>query len=129
MRNLSLFSDLSAEVRQVQALFYINAVLWLVFGAATILRISTINPGAQALMATLAVLMFGNVFALLIGGMVLDKRTRWAYALAMTVLLINTALTITDDFGLFDAIVLVLNVATLWFLAKMAGWYWRKQAS
>jgi len=125
--NFPLFSESSEAVRRVQAFFYLNAVIWLVFGAAAILRLNALHPNALGVMAGLALLMFGNVLALLSGGMVLGKRNRWGYVLALLVLLANIVLAIADDFGYFDFIALALATITLWSLLKLTPWYWQQQ--
>lgn len=124
--NLPLFSESSEAVRRVQSLFYLNAVIWLVFSTAAILRLNTLHPNALGLMAGLALLMFGNVLALLVGGIVLGKQKRWGYLLALLVLLANIVLTIADDFGYFDFIALALATITLWSLLKLTPWYWQR---
>ncbi|MBI1295044.1 hypothetical protein GC175_08805 [bacterium] len=124
--SLPLFTELSEAVRRVQSLFYLNAVIWLVFGAAAILRLNALHPNALGVMSELALLMFGNVLALLVGGMVLGKRKRWGYLSALLVLVANIVLAIADDFGYFDFIVLALATITLWFLLKLTPWYWQR---
>jgi lysylphosphatidylglycerol synthetase-like protein (DUF2156 family) len=125
--NLPLFSESSEAVRRVQSLFYLNAVIWLVFSTAAILRLNALHPNAFGMMTGLALLMFGNVLALLVGGMVLGKRNRWGYVLALLVLLANIVLAIADDFGYFDFIVLALATITLWSMLKLTPWYWQRE--
>jgi glucose-6-phosphate-specific signal transduction histidine kinase len=53
-------------------------------------------------------MMIGNAGMLLFVGWRIGRRRRRIYYMALIVLLVNVALTLADDFGPFDFIILVL---------------------
>jgi lysylphosphatidylglycerol synthetase-like protein (DUF2156 family) len=52
--------------------------------------------------------MIGNAGMLLLAGWGLGSRHRPIYNMALIVLLVNIVLTLADDFGIYDFIILVL---------------------
>jgi len=58
-------------------------------------------------------LMFGNAFILLLAGIGLAERTRLTFLFAFLILSVNSLLTITDQVGLIDLLILALNLLTL----------------
>jgi hypothetical protein len=107
-------------VRVAQVLFFINAAIWLLIGAISLFRISTGNP-ATALV--IAILMLGNVGAMLAAGLGLGRRPRLFYHFGIAVLAINILLTITDEFGMLDFITLMIDVALLGLLIATRSQY------
>jgi hypothetical protein len=100
----------------VQALFFLNAAIWLAFGIGSLVRLAHRNPDQPITAAVVAILMFGNVGAMLGAGLGLGRRRRWLYTLALLVLAVNIILTVTDRFGIFDLITLIIDVALLGLL-------------
>ena len=101
------------SVFAAQALFIINAVIWLFFGFAGILRLAN---GTETLVITLwviTILMFGNVGAMLLAGFWLGKRSRWAFVFALAVLIVNLLLTFTDQVGFFDILTALIDFGLL----------------
>ena len=80
-------------VKTAQAIFRLNAVIWLVFGIISLVRLAG-NPTHQTIT-------------------LISKRNQWLYLIALTVLLGNIILTFTDQFGLFDLITLVIDLILL----------------
>jgi MFS family permease len=96
-----------------QALFYMNAVIWLVFAIASIAGILIHNP-EQALMSWLiAILMLGNAAALLLSGVLMPRSGRPGFLFALAVVLANIMLTFTDQFGTLDLITLLMDLLLL----------------
>jgi hypothetical protein len=60
--------------------------------------------------------MYVNAFVMMFIAWGIGRRQRAYYYLALAVILANILLTITDEFGLFDLIVLLLNLAILFLL-------------
>ena len=104
-------------VKTAQRLFVLNAAIWLVIGVTSLIRY-TDDKGSDntATMVIIAVMMFGNVAAMLVSGWGLDKRRRWLYGLALGVLTVNILLTVTDQVGLADLITLIIDLILLWIL-------------
>ena len=100
-------------VKTAQAIFRLNAVIWLVFGIISLVRLAG-NPTHQTItLFVVASLMFVNVGAMLLSAWLISKRNQWLYLIALTVLLGNIILTFTDQFGLFDLITLVIDLILL----------------
>lgn len=109
-------SMLPRRIRVAQALFFLNAAIWVLFGIASVLRLSAATSANALTAVVVAVLMFGNAAAMLWSGVTIARRQKRFYALALAVLLINIVLTFTDQFGLFDLLTLLLDVALLGIL-------------
>ena len=109
-----------------QVLFYLNAVIWSALGVASLLRFDKANPSFVSTATIIAMMMFGNAGAMVISGIGLGTRRRGFYVLALAVLLINILLTFTDEFGLFDFLTLVLDLAILALLIATGKRYVRR---
>jgi hypothetical protein len=110
-------------IRLLRILFFLYALVWLVFAAITLLRLLPGGPD-QALMAgILAALMLGNAAALAVAGWGLGRGGRLAWFFALAVLLANTVLTFTDQMGVWDWLVLALEVVMLAMLLSTARSY------
>jgi hypothetical protein len=103
-------------VRLAQALFYLNAIIWLLFGVMSLFRMADRNPESSVTLTILAILMFVNVGAMLFCALTIGKGRKWFYFLALAVLALNIVLSITDEFGFFDFLVLALDVLLLGLL-------------
>ncbi len=99
-----------------QALFIFNAVVWLIFGIASILRLADGSSVPSVTLWAIAILMLGNVGAMLIAGLWLGRQSRGALVFALAVLVVNIILTFTDQVGFFDLITALLDFAILGFL-------------
>lgn len=100
-------------------LFVINAAIWIAFGTSTLVRME----GQGVVAWVLAVLMFGNAGAMLLSGWGLAKQKGSFFYLAVAVLAVNIVLTITDEFGPFDLIVLLIDLALLVLLIETRARY------
>lgn len=100
-------------VRAVQVLLILNTAVWLTFGIISLLRLSLQNPEQIGVLSIVAVLMFGNVAALLLAAWLLSWQPKWGFYVALAVLLVNIVLTFTDQFGLFDLLTLLLDLTIL----------------
>lgn len=74
------------------------------------------KPDQSTVMLGIAILMFGNVGALILCGLIVGKRSRWAFLFALVVLSVNIVLTVTDQFGLIDLITMLIDLAILGLL-------------
>jgi hypothetical protein len=102
-----------------QALFFLNAAIWLAFGVAALIRMkdSQLQPVAALVVG---ILMFGNAAAMLLCGIFIGRGNRLWFNLAAAVLAINILLTFTDQVGLLDWITLAIDLLLVGFL--MAAW-------
>lgn len=103
-----------ASVRAAQALFFVNAAIWLILGVATLVRMSVGLDRASALIV--ATLMAANAGAMLVAGIGVRRRRRLFYFFALAVLAVNIVLTVTDEFGLLDLATLLIDLVLLGLL-------------
>ena len=122
-------SETPFYVRVAQALFFTNAAIWLVFGVVSLIRMGSGNPDFMITALIIAVLMFGNVGAMLVCGIGIRTRRRLFYYLAIVVLAINIVLTFTDQVGAFDVITVVVDLLLLGLLIATRKLYFRPAVS
>lgn len=103
-------------VKTAQILFFVNAAIWLLIGSVSLTRIFANSSGQHVTAWVIAILMIGNVAAMLIAGIGIGKRKRWLYYFGILVLFVNIILTITDQFGIVDFVTLVIDVLLLGLL-------------
>ena len=112
-------------IRITRWLFILNALIWLVFGITSILRMSRANPEHTFTMWVVAILMFSNAAAMLVSGIGITTQRRIFYLFALAVLGVNIVLTFTDQFGLFDFITLVIDIIILALLVASRRSFFR----
>jgi hypothetical protein len=115
-------------VRAAQALFYLNAAIWLLFGIWSLARLAGGESGMVITLLVVALLMFGNVAAMLCCGWGLSRPQRRWYYLALAVVVVNVVLTVTDQFGLFDLITLLVDLVLLGLLLAVRKRYTNPRA-
>ena len=112
-------------VSVVITLFFLllNALIWLSFGAIVAADLHPALPDLPQINLIMASLAFMAGFFLLGMMILLGKRNRWAYFLSLAALLFIMLLTINDDFGLVDLVVLILEIIPFVLLIKDGKWY------
>ena len=103
-------SKLPNLITAAQSLFYLNAIIWLAIGVASLIRMSNDSPELVVIMGVIAALMFGNAAAMVWSGFGLGKGGKYYYFVALAVISINIILTVTDEFGIYDLITLVIDM-------------------
>jgi hypothetical protein len=99
--------------KTTQRLFFLNALIWLAFGIATLVGVGARNPGQPWMLAVIGALMFGNAAAMALAGWGIG-RGGWLWMLvALAVLGVNILLTFTDQVGLLDWLTLAIDLAIL----------------
>ncbi len=117
-----------ATVSVALLLLLLNALVWLAFA---IIVASGAHPSMHVgdqvrwIMAILALLVAGVLLGLCI---FIRRNNRIAYYLTLALLLVTSFLTITDQFGLSDLIVLAVMVIPLGLLIKDRAWYLQRDA-
>ena len=111
------------SVKAAQILFILNAIIWLLFGIVSLVQITTNGSEQQIVALVIAILMFGNVGAMLLAGIGLGTRRRLFFYFGIVVLAVNIILTFTDQFGVFDCVTLVLDVILLGLLIATRSQY------
>lgn len=120
---MSAISKRSNPSETAKALFLVNAAIWLLIGVATLARTAAIGSGQLAMMLLIAILMFGNVGAMVVASIGIGKRKRWAFYFGCSVLLVNIVLTFTDQFGFLDLITVVFDLLLLGLLVVTRSHY------
>lgn len=85
------------------------------FGVGSLLRIR-VNPDRIGLYLFYALAMFGDAVVMLFCYLQLSRRTKIAFPLAASVLVLNVVLTIFDQVGWVDVLFVLLNLSILTFL-------------
>jgi hypothetical protein len=97
-----------------RGLFLLLALIWSLLALLSLLRPPS---GMTATMIWLIVgLMAGNVLALLLSAWGLGRGGRWLYRFALTVVVANLLLSVTDEFGPLDLLSLLLDSLLLLLL-------------
>jgi len=100
-------------IRFISRLFYVTAGIWILFALVTASRGIGDTGGAFAGHVILAGLMVINAGLLAFTGWGILRRRRPFYYLGIFILVLNIVLTITDDFGLSDLLILILYLILL----------------
>ena len=97
-------------LRATQILFCINATTMLFVGVLTIIRSPQSSLGLTIFTAILML-----IDATLLAGctLIIAKRQKWPNLAAVTILITNILLTVLDEFGLVDMIVLIMFIVNL----------------
>lgn len=109
-------------------LILLNALIWLAFAIIVATGLHPAIPNSslvRGVTATLASLTSG---ALLLLSILLKKRYTLAFYLTLALLLLISFLTITDEFGIYDLIVLLITLIPLILLIKDRAWYLNQES-
>jgi hypothetical protein len=103
--------EVEVSVRIARWLFVLLGLIWLVFGIWSIIRIGDYGGNISVVMLVIiAILMFVNSAVLIWIGWGIGRGQRIYYYFGLLVLAGNIFLTLTDEFEIFDVLVLVLAV-------------------
>ena len=100
-----------------RSLFFINAAVWLIFGALGLMRaLANTNDWRMIL----SVLMITNAAVMAWFGVKIVRAQDHIIFFAIIYMALNVVLSVTDQFGWIDALILLLNliVLGLLFVAK-----------
>ena len=93
--------------------FVILGVIWFLFGVYSMIRITGGSTSLSNFGWIIAGLMFVNGAVLIWIGWGLREARRFYFYLALLVLVGNILLTITDEFGIFDLVTLIIAISLL----------------
>lgn len=96
-----------------QILCYLSAAIWLILGIISLGKLQQDQAVPVVVLFLMAVMMLINAAVFMVSGYGLGKRNRWLYYLGLAVVSVNLVLTVTDQVGFYDWIVLVINVVLL----------------
>ena len=111
------------RLKIAQNLFYLNAVIWLAFGLYTLFGMAGRYPDQTITVYIIGFLMLGNVGAMALSGFLIGKPRKLFYYFGVFVLVINIILTVTDQFGIFDLLTLLLDLVLLALLISLRQQY------
>ncbi len=103
----------------------INSLVWLVFGVIIAVNAHPALPAqplVKGIMAFLSIAIAGFLLTLFF---FIRKHNRLAYFLTLACFIVTSLLSIFDDFGLADLVVLVINLIPILLLLKDRNWYLR----
>jgi lysylphosphatidylglycerol synthetase-like protein (DUF2156 family) len=101
----------------------LNILVWLALGVIIAANAHPTLPDLPLVKGTMAFLAFVTAFILLGLFIFLSKRNWIAYFLALALFVATSLLTIFDEFGLADLVVLTINIAPIVLLIKDRAWY------
>lgn len=117
-------SNLPALVAAARWLFILLGVIWLLFGAWSITRMSVSSGNlSSTMLGIITILMFFNAALLIWFGWRTGKGQKLYYYFGVLVLAGNIILTLTDEFGIFDLIVLILVIGLMVLLIFTRSMY------
>jgi hypothetical protein len=94
--------------------FFLNAAVWLAFGVASLLT-RALSDGSP-LHWVITVLMVANAMVMLWFGVKIVSGGKRIFFLGILYVALNVVLSITDQFGWIDALILLLNLCLLGLL-------------
>jgi hypothetical protein len=106
-----------------QALFVFSAFAWLLFAVYTLLGMDSADASQSTTMWMIGVLMLLNTGVMVWVAAGLGKQQRRSYWLAVALLAINLVLTVTDQMGLYDWLILGLDAGILALLLATGKHY------
>ena len=95
-------------------MFILIAALWLVFGIGSVLH--TANTAPRLTLWIVPILMLANVFVMLGLAWGLGKKPKLFFNLACGIMAVNIILTITDEVGIYDLLMLLAEVVIVVYL-------------
>ena len=106
----------------VRALFFLNAILWLVYTIYIYFDMAIVNHNELAAdIATIYV--FVNAVVMFISGLALAKQQKPAFYLALIVVILNIVLTMLNLTDIVFAVAFILDIIILWLLMSIRNAY------
>jgi hypothetical protein len=102
---------------------FIHAFIWLMLGILIAANYHMSLPDIPAIKAVMAILSFALACMLFGLAFFIQKYNRYAYYLTLLIFSGAALLTIFDDFGIADLVVLILNIIPICLLIKDRKWY------
>jgi hypothetical protein len=119
----AIHPPLPRSIRITRALFFLISTIWVIFAIVTVRMIDSHDQGSSGLSWILSILMIANAGLLFWVGWRLARQNLSSYILALVVLGANILLTITDEFGIYDAITLAIYIPVFFLLVTTRSKY------
>ena len=104
----------SKMLKLTRYMFFLNAAVWLAFGVSSLL-FRALDGGSLARWVITTMMIANAIVMIWLGVMIVSGR-KWVFFLAILYMVLNVVLSITDQFGWIDAIILLLNLVVLGML-------------
>ena len=113
----------------LQILLQVKAGIWLVFSIWYFFRFYFQSPNNKAGVVIVSVLMLGN--AIVFGGFsfLINRKLKAVYYFLIFYVALNVLLTFTDQLGVYDVIVFVLDLLILAILTKWKNLFIKNEQS
>ena len=106
--------QISKMLKLTRTLFFINAAVWLAFGVSSLLFRAL--DGGSLTRWVITIMMIANAMVMTWFGVMIVSGRNWIFFLAILYMALNVVLSITDQFGWIDALILLLNLCLLGML-------------
>lgn len=103
----------STMLNLTRAVFFINALVWLVFGLLSLFLALEVGTATRWIYS---LLMVANAAVLFWFGRTIASGRNSIFFIAILYIALNVILSITDQFGMVDALILLLNLCLLGLL-------------
>ena len=110
------------KVKNLQILFICNALVWICLAVLWLFRIDKYS-GREHIVYFNSGMMLANAFVMLIIAQYITKNNRLIYWFSAIYLLANIFLTMADQFGFSDLLMLLIEAAVLYFLINNKLYY------
>ena len=97
-------------LKLTRALLFFNAAVWILFGILSFIKAA---DGGSTVRWMISMLMMANAVVMVGLGALIVSRRSWIISAATLYMGLNVVLTITDQFGLLDALILLINLSIL----------------
>lgn len=109
------------SIKILQLMLATNAVIWLSFAYTWLARMD-----CDCQRYTVFGFMLVNAIVMLVIAYLVQLNNKWAYHFAIAYILTNIFLTFTDQFGLYDFLVFLIQILILIYLFKVKGQLYKK---
>lgn len=106
-------NQISGILNLTRVLFFVNATVWLILGVLSAFRF--VDDGSL-MRLVYTILMIANAAIMVWFGVKIVSRRNWVFFLGILYMALNIVLSITDQFGWIDALILLLNLVVLGLL-------------
>ena len=104
----------SKLLKLTRSMFFLNAAVWLAFGISSLL-LRAIDEGSLTRWV-ITIMMIANAIVMIWFGVMIVTGRKWVFFLAILYTALNVVLSIADQFGWVDALILLLNLIVLGLL-------------
>jgi hypothetical protein len=115
--------NLPRSIRITHIFLLLGAVIWMAFGIITAAGAHPAIPEVGTIRWAMAIMAVLTSVCMLAFSYLLPKRNSFAYWLTLGLLFTIVIITITDEFGLADLIVLIIHVVPLAILIRERQWF------